>query len=234
MDFDVFCDESHPDLLASTNSAANFLLIGSLWMLKTDREIFKQNIHELREKHKIGPEFKWGKVSYSKLTFYKDLISWFWNQKDRLRFRCIVVDKNKVDLLYYHQNDQELGFYKFYYQLLHHWIADFNNYYIFCDFKTNFRRDRLHVLKGCLDRVNLSARVTNVQSTRSDESVLIQLVDVLTGLVSSSFNRSHSNESAKEELISFFEQLLKHPICPTSNAEKKCNIFKIDFVGGWE
>jgi hypothetical protein len=203
-------------------------------MLKEDRELFKTNIHTLREKHKIGPEFKWEKVSYSRLEFYQDLISWFWAQGDRLRFRCIVVDKKKVNLVHYHQNDQELGFYKFYYQLLHHWIADFNNYNIFCDFKTNRRRDRLHILKECLDRVNLSARVTSIQATRSNESVLIQLADVLTGLISSSFNHSTAQHSAKNKLISSFEQLLNHPITPTSNSEKKCNIFQIDLCGGWE
>lgn len=234
MDFNVYCDESHPDLLASKNSSANFLLIGSLWMLKEDRDLFKNSLHALREKHKIGPEFKWEKISPSRLAFYKDLISWFWEQEDRLRFRCIVVDKKKVDLFQYHQNDQELGFYKFYYQLLDHWIADFNNYDIFCDFKTNRRRDRLHILKLCLDRVNLSARVRTVQSTRSNESVLIQLVDVLTGLISSSFNNSCGPKSAKRELISFFEKLLKKPILPSNISEKKCNIFKIDFEGGWE
>jgi len=234
MDFNVFCDESHPDLLASKNSSAKYLLIGSLWMLKEDREQFKTSIHALREKHKIGSEFKWEKVSYSRLEFYKDLISWFWDQGDRLRLRCIVVDKKKVDLFHYHHNDQELGFYKFYYQLLHHWIADFNNYHIFCDFKTNRRRDRLRILKECLERVNLSAQVTSVQATRSNESVLIQLVDVLTGLISSSFNHSYGDESAKRKLISYFEQLLKHKISPTSSSEKKCNIFKIDFKGGWE
>ena len=36
-----------------------------------------------------------------------------------------VINKNDVDLYKYHQNDQELGFYKFYYQVLHHWIFDF-------------------------------------------------------------------------------------------------------------
>ena len=234
MDFDVFCDESHPDLLASKNSSAQYLLIGSLWMLSEDRENFKSSIHALREKHKIGPEFKWEKVSYSRLAFYKDLISWFWSQGERLRFRCIVVDKKKVDLVHYHQNDQELGFYKFYYQLLHHWIADFNNYHIFCDFKTNRRRDRLHTLKECLECVNLSAQIAGVQATRSDESVLLQLVDVLTGLISASLNHSCGHSSAKQQAISFFEQQLNHPIAPSSNSEKKCNIFKIDLGGGWE
>lgn len=141
MDFDVFCDESHPDLLASKKSIFSYMVIGSIWIQRDNREEFKKGIHFLREKHRIGPEFKWGKLSQSRLEFYKDLINWFWNQGDKLRYRCILVEKNRVDLIHYHQNDQELGFYKFYYQLLHHWIADFNNYLIFCDYKTNRKMD---------------------------------------------------------------------------------------------
>lgn len=233
MDFDIFCDESHPDLLASRNSSAKYLLIGSIWMLREDRKRFKENIHALREKHKVGAEFKWEKVSFSRLEFYKDLIQWFWNQGEQLRFRCIVVDKAKVNLLHYHQNDQELGFYKFYYQLIHHWIADFNNYRIFCDYKINRKSNRLHTLRECLDQTNLSARIASVQAVRSNEAVLIQLADVLTGLISSSFNRSCSNESAKQELIHYFERLLGHAVHPTHISVTKCNIFQMDPEGGW-
>jgi len=57
-----------------------------------------------------------------------------------MRFRCIAVDREQVNLAL-HQNDGELGFYKFYYQLLHHWILD-NEYRIFCDLKTNRGRRR--------------------------------------------------------------------------------------------
>ena len=233
MDFDVFCDESHPDLLASEKSTAKYLLIGSLWMLKEDREQFKKDINALRENHRVGAEFKWGKVSYSKLAFYKDLVRWFWDQDDKLRFRCIVVDKQKIDFHHHHQKDQELGFYKFYYQLLRHWVADFNNYQFFCDYKTNRRRDRLHILKDRLEQANLSAQITNIQAIRAEESLLIQLVDVLTGLTSAKFNRSSSNKSGKMELIHYFEELLEHYTRPPVNLDNKCSIFQIDLKGGW-
>ncbi len=188
MKFDIYCDENRPDLLSSKKPPAKYMVIGSLWMKAEDRQIFKDQIHALRDKYKIGGEFKWQKVSPSRLLFYQELVGWFIDQGEELRFRCIAVEHEKVNLIHYHDDDQELGFYKFYYQMLHHWILDFNDYSIFCDYKTNRYRNRLHVLQDCLRHSNLCAEVTTVQATRSRESVLMQLTDVLTGLASAGLN----------------------------------------------
>ena len=134
MKFEVYCDENRPDILSSRKSQAQYMVIGSLWLKADERESFKSEIHALRDKYKIGGEFKWQKISPSRIDFYKELMDWFCNKRDNLRFRCIAVEHDKVDLIHYHENDQELGFYKFYYQMLHHWIMDFNEYAVFCDF----------------------------------------------------------------------------------------------------
>jgi len=233
MEFDVYCDESRPDLFASKSPGGNYMVIGSLWLLKVHRETYKKEIHLLREKHKIGPEFKWQKVSNSRSSFYFELLDWFCSKGEELRFRCIAVDRKRVDLLHYHENDQELGFYKFYYQVLHHWIEDFNDYAIFCDFKKNAHRDRLKVLERCLYNSNLSANIKAVQAIRSDESVLIQLADLLTGIASSRINNALGSGSVKEKVLHHLECCLRRRIGGTSKAEKKYNVFIIDLRGGW-
>jgi len=233
MEFDVYCDESRPDLFASKAPQSNYMVIGSLWLPKELRNNYKNEIHSLREKYKIGPEFKWQKISNSRVHFYNDLIDWFFSKGEDFRFRCIVVDANKVDLLHYHENDQELGFYKFYYQMLHHWILDFNEYNIFCDAKKNAKNDRLKILAKCLGYSNLSSSVKNVQAIRSDESVLIQLSDVLTGLIASRMNCSLKTGSVKEQVLKHFESVLGKKICATSKTENKLNVFVIDLRGGW-
>ena len=120
MKFDIYCDESRPEALGSKKPAApDTLVIGSLWLPTEDRQGLKNAIHALRDKHKVGGEFKWQKVTPSRLPFYEELVNLFFAQGDRMRFRCIAVSRKKIDLLTYHDNDQELGFYKFYYQLLH-------------------------------------------------------------------------------------------------------------------
>jgi hypothetical protein len=233
MDIEVYCDEAYPDLFSSNRPQAQYLVIGGLWLRRQDRDSYKEAIHALRSHFNMGGEFKWTKVSPSKLDFYLALISWFYEQEENLRFRCIAVNHEDVDLLKFHENDQELGFYKFYYQMLHHWIYDLNTYSIFCDYKSNRRRDRLHVLQTCLKRSNLSASIRNVQAVRSKESVLMQLSDVLVGIAAGKLNRRVSKGSTKHKLLIHLEEKLQRKIGPTALSEKKFNIFKIDLQGGW-
>ena len=233
MRFEVYCDESRPDLLGSSNPQARFMVIGSLWLKAEDRETFKHELHDLRDKHKIGGEFKWQRVSPSRVEFYKELVAWFNNLGDRLRFRCIAVDQQQINLKLFHEDDQELGFYKFYYQLLHHWVLDCNEYDFFVDFKSNRRRDRLEVLRRCLDYSNLSSKVCKVQAVRSEESVLIQLVDVLTGMAAYRLNEKTKETSAKFSVLDHFEKLRESSVSPTYKSEQKFNVFKINLRGGW-
>jgi hypothetical protein len=233
MRFEIYCDESRPDLLVSTHPNGKYMVIGSLWLAAESRQTFKNEINLLRNRHKIGPEFKWQKISPSRSLFYKELMEWFYSKKEFLRFRCIAVEQQKLNLVKYHDSDQELGFYKFYYQLLHHWILDFNDYVIFCDFKSNRSRDRLQVLQRCLELSNLSSNINNVQAIRSDQSVLIQLTDVLTGAASARLNGKLSDGSAKDSVVKHLENLLRRNISHTLRSERKFNVFVIDFQGGW-
>ncbi len=233
MKFEVYCDESRPDLLCSKHPTAQYMVIGGLWLAAEDRAQAKADIHTLRDKHKIGGEFKWQKVSPSRLAFYRDLADWFVSMGDRVRFRCIAVDHKQVDLLCFHGNDQELGFYKFYYQMIHHWILDFNQYAVFCDFKSNRMGTRLSELARCLANSNLSSEIINVQATRSRESVLIQTADVLTGIVAARLNNNLKTGNAKWELVTHLEQALGKSIHGTYRSEQKFNVFMINLGGGW-
>lgn len=233
MNIDVYCDEAYPDLFSSKNPQVQYLFIGSIWLKSDDRDRFKADIHRIRNEHKIGGEFKWTKISPSKVNFYKELLTWFYEQGEDLRFRCIAVDYKQVDLIKFHQGDQELGFYKFYYQMLHNWICDENEYQIFCDYKDNRLRDRLHTLRNCLSNASLAATVKNVQSIRSKESVLIQLADVLIGISAARYNKRLSENSAKNEIVEHLETLLGRRIAHTPRSEKKFNLFKIKLSKGW-
>ncbi len=233
MKFDIYCDESHPDLLSSQNPKVKFMMIGGIWLPFELRDNFKEKIHELRNQFNIGGEFKWRKVTPSREDFYMSLIHWFFSEGNNIRFRCIAVEHEKVNMIKYHNNDQELGFYKFYYQMIHHWIFDYNEYNIFCDFKSNRETDRLNVLRRCLQASNLSSEIVFAQAIRSKESVLLQLVDVLLGSVSAKLNCTHKTGSAKANLIATIEENIGASICPTNKSEQKFNVFKIDLDGGW-
>ena len=230
---DVYCDESRPELFGSRNPQGQYLLIGSIWLAASDRQRCKEGIHALRDKHKVGGEFKWQKVSPSRVEFYRALAQWFVDEGNRLRFRCIAVDRKKVDLPGFHEGDQELGFYKFYYQLLLHWLEPNSQYNIFCDFKSNRVRARLADLQRCLQhRCPRECRIATVQSVRSEESVLVQLVDVLVGAASAKLNWAAAPNSAKAEVITALEGALDRAIQPTAKWEQKFNVFMIEPGGG--
>lgn len=231
MDFEVYCDESGIEAL-NDSSQPKFFTIGGIWMPRPFRPIFKDKITSIKARHGVYGEVKWNKVSGKYLDLYQDLISYFF-ETPQLRFRAIVVDASLVDSNYFHNGDTELGFYKFYYQLLHHWIYDFNDYYIFLDQKVNRDKGRLKELQRLLDLSNLLSGIPQVQALPSDESVGIQLADLFTGLVRSKFNKSLSSE-AKISLISTIEnKFLGNTIQPTTKREEKFNIFKINLEGGW-
>ena len=154
MKIDIYCDETLPDLFTSSNQLDKNLLIGSLWIESELREDIKQKIKDLRSKHNVWGEIKWSKVSKSKESFYLELVDLFFSYKDRVRFRCIAVNPNEI-IWAYHNDDKELGFYKFYYFVLDKWIRDFNEYSIFCDAKVNRDLSRLNKLHEILITSNI-------------------------------------------------------------------------------
>lgn len=233
MKYDVYCDESHPDAFASAQTQAHWLVLGSIWMERKHRILYKEQLHGLRDRYKVGGEFKWQKVSPSRMEFYLALVNWFFAQEDALRFRCIVVNAQHVDLDAFHQGDQELGFYKFYYHLLRHWVLEYNEYSIFLDLKSNRRRERLPDLQRCLGNSCMTSRIDVLQSIRSTESVFIQLADVLTGAVATVFNNTDVSSASKAAIKDAIATHTGGRIHCTGRSETKFNVFCITPRGGW-
>jgi len=164
------------------------------------------------------------------LEFHKSIITYFF-ETEFIRFRIIIINSNEINNLKFNRNDAELGFYKFYYQLLHHWIFDHNNYDIFLDLKTFRDRTRLKILKEVLINANLTSDIRQVQSLPSNESIGIQIADLLTGLTVSKFNEEISS-LIKFGLIEYIQSRYSS-INPTNSSENKFNIFRIKLQGGW-
>jgi len=231
MDFEVYCDESGLEAL-SNKKAHSYIAIGSLWLPAGNREDLKSSITAIKKKYTIKGELKWNKISPAYLDLYNEIINYFF-EASYLRYRVILIESEKADTLTFHDGDVELGFYKFYYQLLNHWLFDNNSYNIFIDLKVNRNKGRLKELQKLLNEANRTSDVTQVQGLPSEQSLGIQLADVLTGLVSAKFNQVISS-SAKKELLNRVEEThLKMPIAPTSKWEEKFNVFKIEMEGGW-
>ncbi len=230
MNFEIYCDESGLEAL-TRQDAHLYTAIGGIWMPETFRSEFKASMNSIKTRHKVFGELKWKKVSPAYLDLYQDIVHFFFSTP-QLRFRVILIESKIVDHYTFNNQDAELGFYKFYYQLLHHWILDFNNYDIFLDLKINRDKGRLSHLKQVLTNSNLTSKINIVQALPSEQSLGIQLADLFTGIVAAKFN-NEIRSTAKKSLIRLVEDKIKHAIGPTSKGEEKLNVFKINLKGGW-
>ena len=229
--FDIYCDESRQDLLVEKSSITEnnrFICIGGIMLPAENRENLKSKIKCLKQQYEVYGELKWGNVSTNKIDFYLKLIDLFFDD-DLIDFRTVVIDATEVDNETFNSNDHELGYYKFYYQLLYHWVNPSDKYYIFTDYKTNKDGSRLNALKKILNKACYSPCVEIVQAVDSKESLLLQLQNVLMGAVGYKFNYGIEGQSlAKQALIKKIELHLGHEIYPTAKNYKKFNVFKIN------
>ncbi len=227
MQYVVYCDESRHD----GGCGAPFMAIGSLWtprehklqLTKTTRALFRQV--------GLNSEVKWSKVSTSRLDAYKKIVDFFF-ATDALRFRVIVVDQAKFDPQRFHGGDRELGFYKFYYELLIRWLEPGNEYLVLLDFKQNQGASRYRDLRAILSRkLRGEAKILDLTVIDSAETPLAQLCDLLTGAVASAWCGDTDPGSAKAELVSHITRHRGLPflkIASASPAISKFNVFQIE------
>ncbi len=107
MDFEIYCDESRQELFRTERATAGrYVLIGGLWIEASKRPRFKGLIKQFRDQYHVWGEFKWNRVSPSRLDFYLDLVRLFF--REEMRFRCILLARDEMDALRFHHADEEL------------------------------------------------------------------------------------------------------------------------------
>ncbi len=227
MNLDIYCDESRLELLTSKKDG--FMVIGSLWLERDKRELFKNRIKEAKKRHGFNVEIKWTKISYKMLDFYKELIDIFAEYEEFHFFRAIVVDTCKINFEY-HQNNHDIGFYKFYYQMLVHKMNTaslHHEYYVYVDDKTNKVYKPLPLLKKVLNNAIYAGSVKLIEPRNSRENLFIQYVDVFIGLVSYGYN-TEEKKGAKKELYEYAQKKLQLSLNqPTKKDAQPFNIFQI-------
>jgi len=112
----IYCDESRQNM-------DRYMVIGGIVVSQQSLWFVEKTFAELRKLEKIGKtEMKWNKVSKSWQPKYERWVKEFFNlnRLNLVHFCSLIVDMHKVDHKRFNQGDKELGFYKFYYQLLLH------------------------------------------------------------------------------------------------------------------
>jgi len=183
MDYVVYCDESRHEGAGHHT----YMSIGGLWVPRSEKLELTRKFRSLCRSLDLHSEIKWNKVSAARLEAYRRLVDFFF-EHESLFFRVVVVNRTKIDVERYHGGDWELGFYKFYYEMLEKWIIPGNRYLILLDFQENKDIKRYSDLRTILERaIKAKAEIIDLTVVDSEQTPLSQLCDLLTGSVSASW-----------------------------------------------
>lgn len=181
------------------------MVIGALSYPRVKKARIVKEIHLIKKHFSIGPEFGWKTLSPNKKEFYRALINLFKKESD-MRFRCIVVNRSSLDHEQYNYGDEELGFYKLYYQLLIHWLKPGNAYHIYLDWQQNKIQNRFVELRDILrKKLADEAKIICLEPVHSQNLPLIQLTDLFIGAVGYKWNKRNTSKTK----LDFCESLAK-------------------------
>jgi hypothetical protein len=175
------------------------MVLGGIILSAHHLETFNRFMGNWRLQNRMTAELKWNKVTNQKYAEYLSLVDFFFDaaRKRVLRFKCVVLDTHQIDYRTYHYGDKELGFYKFFYQLLLHSFGRHvapkgrrlivhmdqrQSRYGLSDFRTILNR-------GMRKQYSLTEDLVRVvESINSRLSDVMQVADILMGAVGFQWN----------------------------------------------
>lgn len=223
MRYNIYADEA-------SISEARYMLIGGIWSGWEIEPFVRSELQAVRDQYRLQAEMKWTKVSSTMLPAYCAFVDTFF-EHEQLSFRCIVIDTHILDYRRFHRGDKELGFYKFYFQLISRNLTASDLYWLNTDERRNRRASRLSTLKITVNRWWQKRAgvepLRAVEPRRSHDDDLIQLTDVLLGAVSYAWNERVGSE-AKLSLVKHIASRMGWPTLQWSTArfERKMNIWR--------
>ena len=219
----VYCDESRH----TSDRNDSFMVIGAISCSREHKRDVVNQVHKIKKHYDAQGEFGWKRLSPNKHDFYWSLIELFIKDDD-LSFRCLVTDRNALDHQTYNAGDEELGFYKLYYQMLVHWLKPDCVYHIYLDWQQNKAQHRFSDLKLVLHNklMGRGARIECLEPVTSRNMPLIELTDLFIGAVGYKWNDREESQTK----IDFCNTLagtvgLQTLKSTTPLSERKFNIF---------
>jgi hypothetical protein len=223
--YNVYCDEScHLE-----HDCQPIMVLGAVWCPAEKSRSISVDIREIKKRHNMPPKFesKWIKVSPAKLNFYKELLDYFFDNAD-LHFRALVVPDK---LLLKHEvfgQDHDTWYYKMYFDLLKVILNPDDRYRIYLDIKdtrSSVKMDKLHDVL-CNNMYDFQRQIIErVQAVRSHEIEILQLTDLLVGIISYA-NRGLSDSQAKATLVKHMKNRSGYELTKTTLLrENKVNLF---------
>jgi len=213
--YHIYCDESR-------QSKDRFMIIGGLIIDSAEVNEFNLTMQMFRNEQRMYSELKWTKVTNQKLLQYKRFVDYFFalNNTDKLHFHCIIIDNHQVDHKRFSRGNEEIGFYKFYYQLLLHSFGkrycrtqENDRFIVHLDYRTtSYSLNTLKVVlnRGMKKKYSIeTSPFVSIEPRDSKKSELIQINDILLGAVGfqkNGYDLLASTRDSKKELARYIAQ----------------------------
>lgn len=205
-----------------------FMVQGAVWCSVHKAADAAKRLREFKARHRMPEryELKWAKVSPTRHQYYHDVLDYFFDDDD-LHFRALIADKS---ILRHqdHQQTHEDWYYKMLFDMLKVLLDPERRYRIYFDYKDNQGSRRIAKLREVLSNKLYDfdrSIIERVQLVRSHEVELMQLTDLLTGLISY-LNRGLAANETKLSLIARMRERsklnLQHTTLPMA---EKVNLF---------
>jgi hypothetical protein len=203
---DVYIDES-------SQNNHRFLVIGGVITATADVTDLNNRIQAGRLPELPRGTMKWGKISKFKLAAYKRVVDLFFERQPGLTldFHCLVVDTTRLDHKRFNEGSREVGFNKEIFQI----AAKFGRLYrclfhIYLDRRTtNQLPEKLRTMLNFDARKKGDKRdwpFRRLQFRDPENTLLLQLADILIGAVAFTLNGHHllpGASPAKRELAAY-------------------------------
>ena len=210
---EIFCDESRPRV-------DRYMLLGGVIVSRDSMTSITERLSEIRDDKGIHAEIKWSKVSKKWLPKYKAVLDYFFerNRRDRIHFAAMIFDGLQVDHRLFSHGDCELGFYKFYYQLLLHCFGRHycpkpeDRFIAYLDQRKSSYpvRELRPILNNGLAKLGIRQRpFLAVEPRDSKLHDLMQIVDVLIGAIGYQKNGYHLRAGCSPAKVELAEYIAK-------------------------
>jgi hypothetical protein len=223
--YNIYCDEScHLE-----NDRQKVMVLGAIWCRAEKTREISVGLREIKKRHGLSPTFevKWTKVSPAKQAFYLELLDYFFDSED-LHFRALIVpDKSRLEHELYGQ-DHDTWYYKMYFDMLKATLSPSDRYRIYLDIKDTRSATKIGKLHDvlCNNMYDFQRQIIErLQTVRSHEVELLQLADLLIGIVSY-INRRLEGSAAKLALVERMRSRSGYELTKTTLLqESKVNLF---------
>lgn len=250
----IYADES-----CTKADQGDYMAIGAITCSKDTSKKIRQEINKLLNNNTKNFEFHFSQIKPNQVDIYKQLIdifSKFYSKKNNYKcginklkiyreicFDLILIEHSKINHNLFNNGDAELGFFRFYYHLLHSTVSKYyisgKEFHITIDaIRTKNPKMVPNLHRRLFESVNsLSPNpVKTIQRQDSKAEPLLQMTDVILGCVSFKWNRERKisqntelslKNQARREVYSYLEKKIKIDLLEETIPGRSFNIWKI-------